>query len=463
MVFSSIVFLFYFLPIFLIVYFVTPKKLKNSVLFLSGLIFYAWGEPINVIYMLLCILINYGAGRLMERADKNEKRRKLIMILAVVFSLGLLGVFKYSGFFAGIFGLDIQTPALPIGISFYTFQSMSYCIDLYRRSIGVQKSIVDFGAYVTMFPQLIAGPIVRYADVERELNQRSVNLPAMGEGVGTFICGLAKKVILANSIGMLWTEIKGHDLGQLSACTAWIGILAYTFQIYFDFSGYSDMAIGLGKMLGFHFPKNFDHPYQATSITDFWRRWHITLSTWFREYVYIPLGGNRVSKLKWVRNLMIVWGLTGFWHGASWNFIFWGLYFGILLTIEKLWLGKYIQKLPRFLAWLYTFFCVVISWVMFDLSTVSQITTFIKSMFGGSGVLIDDYARYQFHTYVLIFLLCALSATSIGKWILEKVRRSKRLDQILCVLTPVAQMGLFVLCIAYLVNETYNPFLYFRF
>lgn len=356
----------------------------------------------------------------MERADKNEKRRKLIMILAVVFSLGLLGVFKYSGFFAGIFGLDIQTPALPIGISFYTFQSMSYCIDLYRRSIGVQKSIVDFGAYVTMFPQLIAGPIVRYADVEWELNQRSVNLPAMGEGVGTFICGLAKKVILANSIGMLWTEIKGHDLGQLSACTAWIGILAYTFQIYFDFSGYSDMAIGLGKMLGFHFPKNFDHPYQATSITDFWRRWHITLSTWFREYVYIPLGGNRVSKLKWVRNLMIVWGLTGFWHGASWNFIFWGLYFGILLTVEKLWLGKYIQKLPRFLAWLYTFFCVVISWVMFDLSTVSQITTFIKSMFGGSGVLIDDYARYQFHTYVLIFLLCALSATSFGKWLLER-------------------------------------------
>ena len=299
--------------------------------------------------------------------------------------------------------------------------------------------------------------------MERELNQRSVNLPAMGEGVGTFICGLAKKVILANSIGMLWTEIKGHDLGQLSACTAWIGILAYTFQIYFDFSGYSDMAIGLGKMLGFHFPKNFDHPYQATSITDFWRRWHITLSTWFREYVYIPLGGNRVSKLKWVRNLMIVWGLTGFWHGASWNFIFWGLYFGILLTIEKLWLGKYIQKLPRFLAWLYTFFCVVISWVMFDLSTVSHITTFIKSMFGGSGVLIDDYARYQFHTYVLIFLLCALSATSFGKWLLEKARRSKRLDQILCVLTPVAQMGLFVLCIAYLVNETYNPFLYFRF
>ena len=237
MVFSSIVFLFYFLPIFLIVYFFTPKKLKNSVLFLSGLIFYSWGEPVNVIYMLLCILVNYGAGRLMERADHNEKRRRLIMILSVVFSLGLLGVFKYSGFFAGIFGLDFKGPALPIGISFYTFQSMSYCIDLYRRQIHVQKSIVDFGAYVTMFPQLIAGPIVRYADVERELNQRSVNLPVIGEGVGTFICGLAKKVILANSIGMLWTEIKAHDLGQLSACTAWIGILAYTFQIYFDFSG----------------------------------------------------------------------------------------------------------------------------------------------------------------------------------------------------------------------------------
>ncbi|MCI5816939.1 MBOAT family O-acyltransferase [Ruminococcus sp.] len=463
MVFSSIVFLFYFLPIFLIVYFFTPKKLKNSVLFLSGLIFYSWGEPVNVIYMLLCILVNYGAGRLMERADHNEKRRRLIMILSVVFSLGLLGVFKYSGFFAGIFGLDFKGPALPIGISFYTFQSMSYCIDLYRRQIHVQKSIVDFGAYVTMFPQLIAGPIVRYADVERELNQRSVNLPAIGEGVGTFICGLAKKVILANSIGMLWTEIKAHDLGQLSACTAWIGILAYTFQIYFDFSGYSDMAIGLGKMLGFHFPKNFDHPYQATSITDFWRRWHITLSTWFREYVYIPLGGNRVSKWKWVRNLMIVWSLTGFWHGASWNFIFWGLYFGILLTIEKLWLGKYIKKLPKVLAWLYTFFCVVISWVMFDLSTVSQITTFIGSMFGGSGVLVDDYARYQFRTYGLIFLLCILCATSFGKWLLDRVRRSRRMDQVCCVVTPVLQMGLFALCIAYLVNETYNPFLYFRF
>ena len=453
MVFSSIVFLFYFLPIFLIVYFVTPKKLKNSVLFLSGLIFYAWGEPINVIYMLLCILINYGAGRLMERADKNEKRRKLIMILAVVFSLGLLGVFKYSGFFAGIFGLDIQTPALPIGISFYTFQSMSYCIDLYRRSIGVQKSIVDFGAYVTMFPQLIAGPIVRYADVERELNQRSVNLPAMGEGVGTFICGLAKKVILANSIGMLWTEIKGHDLGQLSACTAWIGILAYTFQIYFDFSGYSDMAIGLGKMLGFHFPKNFDHPYQATSITDFWRRWHITLSTWFREYVYIPLGGNRVSKLKWVRNLMIVWGLTGFWHGASWNFIAWGLYYFVLLTMEKTFLLKYLKK-GKVWPHLYTLFFVVLGWGLFTANQPgAPLGLLLQKLFVPQGGI---SAVYSLRNYGVLLALGCVCSSALPRWLWDKISRNTVVKLLVFTL-------LLVLCVCYVVAATNATALYANF
>ena len=314
MVFSSIIFLYFFLPCMLIIYYISPNKTKNIVLLISGLFFYAWGEPVYVFLMLLTTLVDYTAGRIIDRFDSSKKIRTLALISSLIINLGILFTFKYSSFFAGIFGIELKKLPLPVGISFYTFQSISYTIDMYMRKIKVQKNFINYAAYVTLFPQIVAGPIVRYEDVQNEINSRKVNIYLLGEGAGIFIKGLAKKVLLANNIGLLWTEIKGMDYSEISVLTAWLGILAFTFQIYYDFSGYSDMAVGLGKMLGFNFPENFRHPYISRSISEFWRRWHITLGSWFRSYVYIPLGGNRKGKYKTLRNLLIVWGLTGLWH-----------------------------------------------------------------------------------------------------------------------------------------------------
>ena len=356
MVFSSTIFLCVYLPAVLGLYYICPEKLKNGFLLFASLVFYAWGEPVYVLLMVFSIAVNYVFGLLME---KKAEKKKLWLIISVIIDLGLLCLFKYTDFIIeninGAFdaGLDLLKLALPIGISFYTFQAMSYTIDVYRGNVRAQKNIVDFGMYITMFPQLIAGPIVRYTDVEAQLKNRRVSAKDFSDGISRFIVGLGKKVLLANQIGALWSEVYALG-GNTSALMAWIGAFAFSFQIYFDFSGYSDMAIGLGKMLGFEFVQNFDYPYISRSATEFWRRWHISLGTWFREYVYIPLGGNRVGPLKHIRNIMIVWLLTGFWHGAAWCFILWGLYYGILLLLEKYIWGKGLAKLPKFIQHIYT-------------------------------------------------------------------------------------------------------------
>lgn len=463
MVFSSITFLYFFLPAVLLIYYISPKKIKNIVLLLSGLFFYAWGEPIYVVIMIFSSFIDYAAGLIIDKYDDNQKKRTAALLVSLIINLGLLGVFKYSGFFAGIFGIEIKQLPLPIGISFYTFQSMSYTIDMYMRKIKVQRSFLNFATYVSLFPQIVAGPIVRYEDVQNEIDSRKTNIFLLGEGAGIFVRGLSKKVLLANNIGLLWTEIKGMEYSELSAATAWIGILAFTFQIYYDFSGYSDMAVGLGKMLGFNFPENFDHPYISQSVSEFWRRWHITLGSWFKSYVYIPLGGNRCGKLKTLRNTLIVWGLTGFWHGASWNFIIWGLYFGGFIILEKIWLGKKLERLPSLLSIFYTFFIVVIGWVLFDTTNLSSAGEFYKAMFGGNDKLFDSIAFYELKNYALIFILCIIGSGNFMKNLYDKLKRSFSMSKVLSNVMPLVQTAMMLICTAFLVDASYNPFLYFRF
>lgn len=467
MVFSSLTFLFFFLPISLGIYYISPKRLKNFILLVTGLIFYAWGEPVYVAVMVMSAAIDYTAGRIMAYKDDNQKIRTVCLIVSVCMNIGLLGIFKYSSFFVqninGIFGTSITDPKLPlpIGISFYTFQSMSYTIDLYRRKINVQKNIIDFMAFVTMFPQIVAGPIVTYDNVEKKLRDRSVTLDGMSDGISFFVRGLGKKVLLANNIGMLWSEVKAMDFGGISVATAWIGIIAFAFQIYFDFSGYSDMAVGLGKMLGFDFPQNFNYPYMSVSITDFWRRWHITLGSWFREYVYIPLGGNRKGNFRTIFNLAVTWMLTGFWHGASWNFVLWGAYFGVLIILEKFVYGRFLEKLPKVVTMLYTFVLVLFGWVLFETNTLSDAVSYFKAMFGGGGSLYDTKSTYLIVTYGVIFVVCAIGSTKLVSNVSELFKKLK-LDFTLAA-RPFIQLGIMLLSTAYLVNETYNPFLYFRF
>ena len=463
MVFSSIMFLYFFLPCVLLIYYIAPKKFKNIILLISGLFFYAWGEPVYVLLMLLTTFVDYSAGRIIDKFDLVTPIRRTALIGSLVINLGILFVFKYSGFAAGIFGIKIDELPLPVGISFYTFQSMSYTIDMYMRKIKVQKSFVNYAAYVTLFPQIVAGPIVRYEDVENEINYRKINSILLGEGVGIFVKGLVKKVFLANNIGMLWTEIKLMNYSQLSAVTAWLGILAFTFQIYYDFSGYSDMAVGLGKMLGFNFPENFRHPYISKSISEFWRRWHITLGSWFRSYVYIPLGGNRKGKTKTLRNLMIVWALTGLWHGASWNFVLWGIYFGIIIILERLFLGRILEKLPSAVSILYTFILVVFGWVLFDTDSLSDAVRYFGAMFGGDIGLIDSFALFEIKNYIVLFVLCAVGCTGILGRFVKKLHGNINSSRIVYVAAPIIQAALLLMCTAYLVDASYNPFLYFRF
>lgn len=467
MVFSSLIFLFYFLPIVMIAYFFSPPKVRNIIILVSGIVFYAWGEPFYILIMLLSTAIDYTAGRLIDKYDKNEKLRRLCLIVSVCVNLGLLSVFKYGSFFItninALLGTNIHDPQLPlpIGISFYTFQSMSYTIDLYMRKIKVQKNFFSFAAYVTLFPQIVAGPIVRYEDVAKEIDDRSVTIGKVSEGIAVFLKGLGKKVLLANNIGLVWSQIKAMDYSSISALTAWIGILAFTFQIYFDFSGYSDMAVGLGKMLGFNFPKNFDHPYISKSVSEFWRRWHITLGAWFRSYVYIPLGGNRKGTFKTLRNLLIVWALTGFWHGASWNYIVWGLYFGILIIIERVGWGKILEKLPSPVSMLYTFFIVVIGWVFFDIDGMMHAISYLKAMFGGTGIGVDQFSLYTLASNAAIFAICIFGSTDCFDYLRDKLKDKK--PELVTALTPVLQLCIMVLCTAYLVDANYNPFLYFKF
>lgn len=461
MVFSSLLFLFLFLPIFLVCYTLMPPKLRNLILFLGSLMFYAWGEPIYVSIMLFSTVLDYSCGRIIDRFRKHHFLPKLGLILSLIGNLGVLGYFKYADFFIYNINTTLGTSwellnlALPIGISFYTFQTMSYTIDLYRGKIDVQKNILTFGAYVTMFPQLIAGPIVTYSNVENELNQRTLSFDQLGEGSIRFIEGLGKKVLLANNIGLLWDQISQTNISELSVASAWLGAIAFGLQLYFDFSGYSDMAIGLGKILGFTFPENFNYPYISRSVTDFWRRWHITLGSWFREYVYIPLGGNRTSKARFYSNLFVVWFLTGFWHGAGWNFIIWGLMFGFLMVIERGFLLKQLEKCPSLLAHSYLLIIILISWVFFSHDTLTEGLLYLKTMFGLAGAsLVNQVTYYQLSNYALLLALGILFSTPLMLKLKEKMPPY---------VLYFFYVGLLLLCTAYLVDATYNPFLYFRF
>lgn len=492
MVFSSFVFLLVFLPLILILYYISPRRLQNFVLLVASLIFYAWGEPVYVLIMLFSTVFDYTNGRLIEyfKNHGSHGKAKAALIIDICGNLGILGFFKYADFMIGNVntvtgaGISLLHLALPIGISFYTFQTMSYTIDVYREQVSAQHNILDFATYVTLFPQLIAGPIVQYKTVANELRGRKTGLVDFSEGAFRFTVGFAKKVLLANQIGSLWDTISG--LNELTAATAWLGAVAYSFQIYFDFSGYSDMAIGLGRMFGFHFLENFNFPYMAKSITEFWRRWHISLSSWFREYVYIPLGGNRKGLPRQIFNLAVVWLLTGLWHGASWNFVLWGAYYGVLLIIEKLFLLRLLKKLPGWFGHIYSVFLVVVGWVIFAQTDMGKLVNYLKAMFGigASGVNADFFFFLSGNAFLLaVLVVCSidhrgwvkrLSGFLSGKRkapdgvlrmepsagsIYEAVQESRGMTY----LKPLFLLVLLFLTTAFLVGDSYNPFLYFRF
>ncbi len=472
MVFSSLLFLFRYLPIVLLLYFILPKRFRNALLFIVSLIFYAWGEPVYVTIMLFSTVVDFTHGLLVSRFKAQGRMRaaRIVVASSMIINLSLLGFFKYTDFFLtninALFGTDIQLLglALPIGISFYTFQTMSYTIDVYRGDAHPQKNIIDFGAYVALFPQLIAGPIVQYKTVAEELNTRRENFDDFSNGVTRFMTGLGKKVLLANNAGLIWDSVLASDTSTMPVLTAWIGIIAFAFQIYFDFSGYSDMAIGLGRMLGFHFLENFNYPYMSKSITEFWRRWHISLGTWFRDYVYIPLGGNRNGFAKQIRNIFVVWLLTGFWHGANWNFILWGVYFGILLVIEKLFLLKLIKKLPAVVSHVYTLFLVAISWAIFAIEDMSKLGSYIGAMFGAGGSLFDETSLYMLLTNALLLVILAIAATPGPKYVAQKLLARLGEGKVSAtVIKNAAFAVILIISTAYLVDASYNPFLYFRF
>ena len=466
MVFSTPFFLFFYLPIVLFAYYVTPLKWRNGLLLLLNLLFYGWGEPVYILIMFLSIGIDYTHGLLVERAKERgeDKKARWFVAQSVIFNLALLFFFKYWDFLAGSLaglGLDFLPKlglTLPIGISFYTFQTMSYTIDVYRGDAKAQKSVVNFGTFVTLFPQLIAGPIIKYKDLGEQLDRRDHTVQRFSSGVQIFMAGLAKKVLLANNLGQLWEAYRDLPPEQLTVMGSWLGVLAFSLQLYFDFSGYSDMAVGLGRMLGFEFLPNFNYPYISRSITEFWRRWHISLGSWFREYVYIPMGGNRVSGGRLFFNLMVVWGLTGLWHGASWNFLLWGLYFGVLLILEKRWLHRLLDRLPSLLRRVYTLLLVLVSWAIFAVEDLGQLGAYLNAMLGVGVPLADPTAGYYAAAYLPVLLAACVAATPLGKSLWHRLPEKGR-----AVALPLLVTGGLLLCTAYLVDATYNPFLYFRF
>ena len=462
MVFTSISFIYYFLPLLLICYFVVPKKFRNIILLMFSVLFYFYGEPKYILLMLIEVLISYVVGLLIDKY-----KSKNILIILIFIHLLLFGIFKYFNFVIinvnNLFhsNLNLLNVVLPIGISFYTFQIISYEIDVYNKKVNVQSNILKYFLYVFLFPQLIAGPIVRYQDVNNEIDNRNVTFEMFANGLRRFIIGLSKKVIIANNLGELCNIYL--NLGDKSVLFTWIFAISYMLQIYFDFSGYSDIAIGLGKMLGFNFPENFNYPYMAKSITDFWRRWHMTLSSWFRDYVYIPLGGNKKGVLKQIRNILIVWSLTGLWHGASWNFIVWGLYFGILLILEKFILKKYFSNVPKFIKGIYTLFLVMISFVIFQGDNLSNDFNIIKGLFGLNGELfINNVTLYYLKGYVLFIVLGVISSTNYVKNLVIKISNGKG-KKIINILEPIYLLILLIIVTMYLIDSSYNPFLYFRF
>ena len=468
MLFSSITFLFLFLPIMLAVYYIAPPQWKNLLLLAGSLIFYAWGEPVYIILMILSILLNYFCGMDIENKSENEAKAKRSLVFAITVNIVLLVFFKYFGFLVEstntLFGISIpyRELALPIGISFYTFQEISYIVDVYRGKVKAQQSLVKYALYVSMFPQLVAGPIVCYGDIEKQLTARKISGRKLGQGAMLFIIGLSKKAVLANTLGKIFEEISSTSASNLTVLMAWLGCITYAFQIYFDFSGYSDMAVGLGKMFGFEFCMNFNYPYIAKSITEFWRRWHISLSSWFRDYVYIPLGGNRVSKSRHIFNLMVVWFLTGLWHGAAWNFVAWGLYYGIILIIEKYILSPVLDKLPSVVRHVYSIVLVVIGWVLFFSPSLGGAVRYLGMMFGaGAHGVADRESLYLLTTNLVLWIILIIGSTPLTDVRYQHMLRQKKWNTTL--LNGIVYAVLFILCIAYLVTETYNPFLYFRF
>ncbi|MBQ2956337.1 MAG: MBOAT family protein [Clostridia bacterium] len=466
MVFSSLLFLFIYLPAVLAAYYVTPLKWRNLVLLIFNLIFYGWGEPVYIVIMFLSTIIDYTHGMLIEKHRANDRKARMFVVSSMVFNLALLFFFKYYDFladslrgisvFSGLPRLDVP---LPIGISFYTFQTMSYSVDVYRGEAKVQKNIVNFGTFVTLFPQLIAGPILQYRDLDEQLEEREHSVDKFASGVRVFMAGLGKKVLLANSIGMLWDVYLAMPAASLTTLGAWLGVIAFTFQIYFDFSGYSDMAVGLGRMLGFEFMQNFNYPYISRSITEFWRRWHISLGSWFRNYLYIPLGGNRRGKARQYLNLLIVWAATGIWHGASWNFLLWGLYFCALLVIEKAFLLKKLEKAPRPVSHAYALFFIVVGWAIFGVEDLGSLGMYLGAMFGGAqGGAWCAADGYHLMNYAWLLPVLAVSSTPLGARLYGKI--PARAAQWI---TPVLILAGLAVCTAYLVDATYNPFLYFRF
>ena len=458
MVFSSILFIFRFLPIAMGIYFLTPKKLKNLSLLILSLIFYSWGEPRYFLLMIASIFVDYFISINIEKNNKNKKIKILLLAISIIFNVGILFFFKYINFFIeninSIFNMSLNNVkiTLPLGISFYTFQTMSYTIDVFLGKVKAEKNIINFGAFVCLFPQLIAGPIVKYIDISKELKNRDINLDEIQEGIRLFILGLGSKILIANNIGSLWNEVETMGFNNISTILAWMGIIAFSLQIYFDFNGYSLMAIGLGKILGFNFPNNFNYPYESRSITEFWRRWHITLGQWFKQYVYIPLGGNRLGRARTYFNLFIVWFLTGLWHGASYNFILWGLYFFILICIEKNGLLNLLNK-HKLISHIYTIFFILVGWVLFAVIDLNQIISFLKKMFIFNA---GNEWIYYLRNYIITYTIAIIFSTSFLKKIYNKFVKSNIVDTIILI-------TIFLLSIAYLVDSSYNPFLYFRF
>lgn len=459
MLFSSIPFIYYFLPCVLVMYFLAPKGFRNSVLLASSLFFYGWGEPRYIVLMLISIMVGYISGILLEICE-NRKLKRAVLIISVVICIGFLGYYKYADFFIDNFnavtGMSVQLLklTLPIGISFYTFQIVSYIVDVYRGTVKRQRNIINLAAYITMFPQLIAGPIVRYSDIEKQLEERKYDIDEIALGVRRLVLGLGKKILIANTLGELCEIFKASD--DKSVLFFWVYAIAVSLHIYFDFSGYSDMAIGLGKILGFHFPENFNYPFISKSITEFWRRWHMSLGTWFRDYVYIPLGGNRVSEIKWLRNILIVWLLTGFWHGAAWNFVVWGMLFGVLLILEKKWLLKFLDR-SKTASHVYVTIIVIISFVIFNADNMREALTYIGNMFGmGDIPFISAECIYYIRSYGVMILLACFGSTPI----VNKVFKGRKIAEVLEI--PFLLL-LMVIMTAYLVDGSFNPFLYFRF
>jgi len=465
MVFSSLLFMFFYLPVVLLIYYITPRKFRNIMLLVANLIFYGWGEPVLVTLMLFSTFVDYFHGYFIGKYRKtNKKKARALVASSVIINLGVLCFFKYSGMLADTLNvlpfLNIPEFAipLPIGISFYTFQTMSYSIDVYRGEAPVQKNIATFGTYVSLFPQLIAGPIVRYKDVAYQLDHRRETIDQFTMGVKRFMVGLGKKVLIANSMGLLWDTLR-PEMASNGVVGNWVAIIAYTFQIYFDFSGYSDMACGLGNMFGFEFLKNFDYPYISKSITEFWRRWHISLGTWFRDYVYIPLGGNRKGLIRSIINIMVVWGLTGLWHGASYNFILWGLYFGVILLIEKFVLKKFLEKCPNTIKHIYSLILIIFGWVLFYFEDMGELGSFLVSMFDVSNGILNHDAMVTVLQFLPLLIVSAVASTPLTMNVYKKIK-----NYTWCWIpeTVLTAMGLFI-CTAALVSNSYNPFLYFRF